>query len=159
MNSMCRACASSVGAIALVAVAVGCSSRPYGTVPVRGRVTFSGKQPPARCEVYFVPVETEQETEVSFAPRPAVGYADATGAFEVTSFRPGDGLLPGTYEVRIECWRATPQTEHGVASGRPATSFVPAGFQPPRLVVPAEGRSSVRYDIDVSLSPHETSAK
>ena len=152
MMGMCRASVPSVCAIALVAVAVGCSSRPYGTVPVRGRITFSGKQPPARCEVYFVPVATEQTTEVSFKPRPAVGYTDATGAFEVTSFRPGDGLLPGTYEVRIECWRYTPQGDRGHSIDAPGVSYVPAGFRPAHLVIPGDGAAGVRYDVDVVSS-------
>lgn len=138
----------SVVAVALVAVAVGCSSRPYGTVPVHGRVTFGGKQPPARCEVYFVPVATEEGPETPFVPRSGVGYADATGAFEVTSFRNGDGLLPGTYEVRVECRHARPQAEHGHPGEMPGMSFVPDDFTAPQLDVPA-GASSLQYEIDV----------
>lgn len=149
MSGTRRAWVFTVGVLGLVAVACGCSRRPYGTVPIRGRVTFGGKPPPARCEVYFVPVDTGRTSEAALTPRPGVGYVDSAGTFEVTSFQPGDGLLPGTYEVRIECWRTTPQVDHGQPGEVTGTSFIPAGFAVPPLVVPSAGVASLRCDIDV----------
>jgi hypothetical protein len=146
-----------MAASAIAALLVGCSGRPYGTVPVQGRITFHGKAPPARCEVYFVPASGDEGNQGPVPPRPGVGYVASDGNFDVTSFRAGDGLLPGTYDVRIECWRSTPQAEHGSPHDHPGVSFVPKDFSPPQLLVPSEGTRRVRYDVEVTASPHSSS--
>ncbi|MGB8853308.1 MAG: hypothetical protein WCC69_07070 [Pirellulales bacterium] len=74
--------------------------------------------------------------------------SDLDGAFVVSSFKQGDGLLPGTYDVRVECWKTRPQ---GSEDGKPAVkgvSIVPSGYAPPQLTVSA-GSSPMRYDIEL----------
>ncbi len=73
---------------------------------------------------------------------PAIFLQD--GTFRAGTFKPGDGLRPGTYEVRLECSIATSKDHDG--GGR---SLVPSDFTPPDLVVPSTGSRPVRYDVDV----------
>ena len=40
------------------------------------------------------------------------------------TYEPGDGLMPGSYTVYIECWETAPNME-----GKPVKSFVPKKFQ------------------------------
>jgi hypothetical protein len=60
----------------------------------------------------------------------------------------GDGLAPGTYIVRAECWKVEPSMD-----GPPAISYVPAAYQNgrqtlPKLVVePTARRVDVKYDV------------
>ena len=62
-----------------------------GTVRVTGTVTHqSGPVPGAT--VIFAPAG---------ATRAASGLTDASGSFELTTLRPGDGVLPGKYQVAI----------------------------------------------------------
>jgi len=132
-----------VAAVALAA-AVGCGNSK-GLVPVEGRVTFFGNQPPAAGYLYFVPREmsvNERHDRVGSRAGTALFLQD--GMFRAGTFTPGDGLRPGTYEVRLEC-SATTGKEHDV---RPS-SLVPRGFRPPDLVIPATGPRPVRYDLDV----------
>jgi hypothetical protein len=69
--------------------AAGCGSR---TVPVKGVVTFDSR-PLANASVIFIPMEP--------GGRDASGSTDANGAFQLSTFRPGDGALPGLYKVTV----------------------------------------------------------
>ena len=139
---------------AAAVIQAGCGGNPYDTVPVSGRVTFDGREPAAECELYFVPSMAQEAQPQRFRPRPAVALSSLDGAFVVSSFKEGDGLLPGTYEVRVECWKTRPKESE---DGKPAVkgvSHVPAGFTPPTLTVdPAQ--AAIRYDLEVpaSVSP------
>ena len=138
-----------VGVVAAAAVIqTGCGGNPYGAVPVSGRVTVGGQKPAAECEIFFVPAPHGDTDEKAFRPRPTVALSDLDGAFVVSSFKEGDGLLPGTYDVRVECWKTRPQESE---DGKPAVkgvSIVPSGYAAPGLTV-AAGSSPVRYDIDL----------
>ncbi len=126
-----------LGGLLIVAFS-GCGpARPH-LVPVSGRVTFGGNAPPAETMLYFVPVEGG-----SADPRPRSGraLADAEGNFQVTSFETGDGLMPGRYAVRLECWAEAPTMR------TPGVSHVPRDFSPLDLEVPATG--SANYAVDV----------
>jgi hypothetical protein len=60
-------------------------------VSVRGQVTYQGR-PLAGGTVTFVPAE----------PGPsATGQIQPDGQFALTTFRPGDGALPGHYAVMV----------------------------------------------------------
>ena len=62
-----------------------------GTVPVSGIVTQSGA-PLEGAAVTFAPTG---------AGRSASGLTDATGKFTLTTLDPGDGAMPGDYQVTI----------------------------------------------------------
>ena len=127
-------------AAAILPQAGGCGRSTRGAVPVSGRVTFGGATPEKPCVLFFVP---EPAADGSTPPQRA-GTAETRpdGSFLASSFQSGDGLLPGTYAVGLECWKVPGR--HDV----PGVSLVPEGFKPPALVVPAEARS-VTYSVDV----------
>jgi len=123
--------------VAAVALAAGCGRRGLdGLVPVAGQVTFGGGACPDVGYLYFVPA-TEgggRAGSAAFGP---------DGKFAVTTIVPGDGLRPGEYLVRIQCWQTVPDD-----SGKGGKSHVPDGFEPPRFNVPA-GAGKQAYSFDV----------
>lgn len=73
------------------ATIAGCGEARPRTVAVRGQITYHA-QPLAGGTVTFVP----------FEPGPAaIGVISKHGRFTLTTFRPGDGALPGEYRVMI----------------------------------------------------------
>jgi hypothetical protein len=132
----------SVASIVLLAPLVGCGSSDMPTtIPVSGQVTFGGSACPGAGSVKFLPLEVA----AGLPRRPGYAEFDTDGAFEATSFEPGDGLVPGTYRVQIECWKVPP------ANGAAGESYIAANFTPPDLLVAAENRK-VQVDYEVPLA-------
>jgi hypothetical protein len=67
---------------------VGCGSSP--TVKVTGTVTVNG-QPAENVEVQFFPK----------GGRPASGVTNSEGKYELSTFKPGDGAMPGESLVTL----------------------------------------------------------
>jgi len=107
-------------------------------------VTFDGGHCPAEGAIYFVPTRAADAKETTALIRPGSGRFSADGLFVASSFREGDGLLPGVYDVRIAC--VAPLSTHDASDSQ---SFVPEGFTPPSLEVKTGGPRSMRYDLDV----------
>lgn len=137
-------------AAAAVAATAGCGNSK-GLVPVEGRVTFAGKRPAGPGYLYFVPRELSinlRQDRAGSLPGTALFLAD--GGFRAGTFSPGDGLRPGTYEVRIECSAAaTDDAHHEPTHDAAGQTLVPAGFSPPDLIVPPTGSNRVVYDLDI----------
>ncbi len=72
------------------AVVGGCGDDRPDTLPAGGTITYNG-QPVAEARVMFL-VE---------GGRPASGMTDSEGRFELTTFEPGDGALPGEHKVTV----------------------------------------------------------
>lgn len=89
---------------------LGCGPGGPETIPIRGTVTLADGTVPKNCTVYFQPTEVAQGDPL----RPATANVGEDGSFEVTSFREGDGLVPGTYQVKIVYYTLRP-------GGNPAT--------------------------------------
>ena len=108
----------------LLAVAIllitGCGSDLPRTIPVRGKVTFDGGPCPAAGTVWFLPVTAGEGSPL----RPATAEFDTGGTFQAGTYNPGDGLLPGKYQVRIDCYQTPPNME-----GKPVVSHVPPKYQ------------------------------
>jgi hypothetical protein len=90
--------------VALLSGTVGCGSGgPYDYVPVSGTVTYADgtKIPLASMRLLFLPLDAP---EVAGAhPRRAMANVTADGVFDcVTSYKYGDGLIPGKHKVVIE---------------------------------------------------------
>jgi len=136
--------------VALLAVSLaGCGSSK-GLVPVEGRVSFGGGNPPGAGYLFFVPREmSTNRKKDSEGSLPGTALFKADGSFRATTFTEGDGLRAGSYEVRIECTAAPSKPLDPKTHDLPAKELVPAGFQPPDLVVPPSGPQPVRYDLDV----------
>jgi hypothetical protein len=86
---------------ALAALAVGCSSEPYKTASVSGRVTLNGK-PVGKVAVMFQPVATE----ATYNPGPgSYGITDAEGRYTLKLIgKESPGAVVGKHKVRIEAY-------------------------------------------------------
>ena len=84
-------------AATVVVLLVGCGPGGPETIPIHGTVKLENGKVPGNCTVYFQPTEVADGDPL----RPATANVDEAGEFEVTSFHEGDGLVPGTYQVKI----------------------------------------------------------
>lgn len=125
----------------LLAVA-GCGDN-RGLVPVKGRVTFNGGQPPKPGRLMFGAVKAAD----GYMQRPGQAPFDAEGNFEVTSYHTGDGLTPGTYRVNVICVERDPAP---VPGGLEAVTYVAPEYKGQEVVVPAGGKP-MELAIDVPL--------
>ena len=115
----------------IVLCVTGCGS-PHGTVKVTGQVTVDGQPPPGPGRLTFNVVEPAS----GFPNRPAMAKFDTDGKFAATTFDPGDGVLPGSYTISIECYETPPNME-----GKPEKSYIAAKYM--------NGETS-GYELDVS---------
>lgn len=122
---------------------LGCGSSGVQTVPVEGKVTFAGGPPPKPGNIVFNPLGTAD----GLPRRPGRAQFDAQGNFRVSSFSPNDGLIPGSYQPVIFCWKAMPSDELGSVE---AMNYVPQDFEAPELQVKQE-QSEVEVNYDVPL--------
>jgi hypothetical protein len=106
-----RSALITVIALSVVAGCGGGSPRP---VAVRGQVTYQGK-PLAKGTVTFIPTEPGP---------PATGQIQPDGQFTLSTYRPGDGALPGRYAVMV------------IAVGDTAGRLPDEANPPPPLLVP-----------------------
>jgi hypothetical protein len=82
----CRA-----AALLLVLGVLGCGGRPY---PVRGTVTLEDGTPVTAGMVSF-------ETKDAEKPVTARGEIKPDGSYELSTYKAGDGALPGVYRVAV----------------------------------------------------------
>jgi hypothetical protein len=120
----------------------GCGDSRYPMTEVAGKVMFSGGPPPKAGRIAFQLVPGSGSGELPYRPGTAAFGAD--GEFQVTTFEKGDGLMPGTYEVRIICIDGLP----GQTKSFDDVSFVPPNWKPENLVVTGE-EHSMNVDFDV----------
>jgi len=88
-----------------VLLAPGCGPSLPETVPVRGKVTWRGK-PLGDGTVVFQP--QPGKIAEGLPVRPATGHLRPDGTFELTTFRAGDGAVPGVYGVAIHSYLSEP---------------------------------------------------
>jgi hypothetical protein len=112
---------------------------------VNGTITFQGAPPPAIGRISFVPISVTE----GLPRRPGSAAFGTDGTFQVTSFTKDDGLVPGTYSARIECWKGNPATS-GEPNAFEKLNYVPKDFAPPPVVVDAKS-GHVDVTIDVPL--------
>jgi hypothetical protein len=136
-----------VAMILLTLVASGCSGGRRGVelVRVSGRLTCDGGPTPAAGQVLFVP----RHAAAPGRPlRPGSATFAADGVFHVTSWTPGDGLVPGTYAVVIDCWQVPPTMDGPAAKSFFAPAYGSAKTTPLELVVPvASGPLIAAFDV------------
>ena len=116
------------------------------TVKVCGKVTLDGK-PLEAGQVIFQPVKPA----AGYPKRPATASLRADGSYELSSFRSGDGVVPGEYQVSINTRTSGPTPEDPNAPevweapkkyGNPASSGLTA-------TVPSEGKSDLEFNFDL----------
>ncbi len=122
-------------------LSLGCSGsdRPK-TVAVSGSVTVKGEAPSYPGGVFFAPIEVEE----GYPKRGGRALFETDGEFSVTTFEDGDGLIPGTYRVRVESWKVPP------SMGKPGVSYIPKGFEADDLVVSSKDK---KVALDIELMP------
>jgi hypothetical protein len=134
--------AENLVALLLLALVLGCGKSGPGTVPVRGKVTFAGGLPPTNGTITFTPIKVQE----GMPKRPGTAQFDKNGDFQAQSFKPGDGLFPGTYRPNVSCWMGNPDSNDPSSFDR--LNYVPKDFQPPDVVVDAKsGATEVTIDI------------
>lgn len=124
-------------------LAAGCGPTGPKTVPVSGKVTLDGGTVPGPGFIYFT---TEGGGES--VSRPGTAEFAADGSYRAKTFTDGDGLLPGKYLLRVDCWKTAPNME-----GKPVASFLPPKYQDAsksnlELTVKPDDKS-VTFDIDL----------
>ena len=98
---------------AVVSLAGGCGPQSgAGLVQARGTITYNG-QPLTQGSISFIPTGTTGGS--------AAGNIDSEGHYTLSTLKAGDGIAPGTYQVRIESWASPPRMdETGTHPGKPA---------------------------------------
>ena len=102
----------------------GCKRSGPTLVPVRGTITYGGGQWPKPGILYF----TVDKSASGGSQRPAMAHFDRDGNITITTFKEGDGLLPGTYQVGVECWKTPPRMGTNIAN---TPSYVNEKYQSP----------------------------
>lgn len=113
------------------------------TIPVHGTVTFNGGPCPQSGTVHFAPLTAAEGLPL----RPGSGDFDLNGTFKVTSFAPGDGLVPGTYRILIECWETYP------GDFEPGVSYIPEKYEPQQLIIEADSDEIIEVSYDIPSGP------
>lgn len=91
--------------ILICAAITGCGSGgPFNYVKVSGKVSYDDGSPIpniSALRLRFAPLDPPKVEGAT--PRPAYARLDETGAFDcATSYKYGDGLIPGKHKVAIE---------------------------------------------------------
>jgi hypothetical protein len=104
----------------ILACSLGCGSgSPCDYGKVKGKVTYDDGSPipPNGLRIRFVPLDAPKVENA--VPRPAYARFDDQGNFDsVTSYKYGDGLIPGKHKVAIEA-----------ADGPPNKIAIPKEYQ------------------------------
>jgi hypothetical protein len=132
--------------LALILWAAGCGAKNK-PVPVNGSVTLDGR-----------PIEGAM---VTFAPdggggREATAITDKEGAFQLTTFKPNDGALPGSYKVTVD------YKEGAVAPPAGGQKEAFAGYEkaqkqkqkPPKYVIPERYSNPAKTQLKFTV-PHD----
>jgi hypothetical protein len=128
--------------VVLLSVVLGCGKSGIPIVPVNGTITFAGGPPPKPGTIMFVPTSVAE----GLPRRPATAVFDVDGDFKVTSFTKDDGLIPGTYHARIDCWMKEPTLNNPITFE--TYNYVPKNFEPPPITVDANADEVViNFDV------------
>jgi hypothetical protein len=120
---------------------IGCGGSDLPLVPVKGQVTFAGGPCPAPGRISFSPAAGSGAVS-----RPAWAKFDTDGKYAATSFREGDGLLPGHYRISISCYIGIPDPRN--PNSADDINLVPSDYRPDDLVV-EEGQKAIEVNYDV----------
>lgn len=130
------------GAVLLLASClylIGCEAVPEnqkGTVPVKGVVTFSGSPVAGATVTFLAPKDG----------RSASAVTDAQGRYALTTFRRGDGALPGDYNVIVMKFEV-------VTGGQTGQKYVPVQETPePKNLLPSRYAQPGKSDLKATVA-------
>jgi hypothetical protein len=87
----------------IFAAIIGCKKN-LDLVKVEGTVICDGQAVPGQGTITFLPVMDSDFEMV----RQGTARFSRDGQFSASTYTQGDGLLPGRYNVKIECWETAP---------------------------------------------------
>lgn len=141
MKRQCKRVLRFLVAITLV-VSLGCGNdagngRP--TPVVASGTVFYKQQPSAGAKVMFAPQDHQYA---------AVGQTDSNGRFELQTFEPQDGAVPGQYKIAVTKFEVIDLPNGGIKEN----FFLPGKYRDPatsRLtaVVPPEGTNDLKLEL------------
>ena len=121
------------GGLFVVAGAIGGCDRSSGpiTIPIRGEVLYEG-QPLKEGLVVYLPKNSDDSRQAS-------GKIEANGSFVLTTFKKGDGVVPGEYAIVVYPYdspagaeRTREQIEAAAQTGAPRpASMIPERYSDP----------------------------
>jgi len=127
------------------------SDKP-STYPVRGNVVYKGV-PVAGASIAFMG---------SGAPRAATGKTDESGSFQLTTFQPNDGAVPGMHEVTIKKYTTDPppmptpeEAEKDPSSGDRYTAAMVKWTESAKLAVPKKYTDRATTDLHYEVKEGE----
>ena len=129
--------------LALLVFTLACGPDRPTTVPVSGTVTFSGSPPPAEGMLTFAPIAAAE----GYPKRGGRARFDTQGTYVVETFAAGDGLIPGTYRVTVDCWKEAPTMDRPQGG----VSYVAKDFQRPEITIEVTDKSR-EIPIEVPLA-------
>jgi hypothetical protein len=112
---------------------LGCGPTEPKCIPVSGKVTLDGGAVPGPGFIYFNP-----DPDQTGLMRPGTAEFDAQGNYKAKTFTPDDGLLPGKYKLRVDCWKTPPNME-----GKTVVSYLPGKYQD-------AAKSELEFTVDAS---------
>ena len=122
---MSTRCIFSASLSVVLAALAGCGSDGPTVIPIRGDVVFKGA--PLRDVpqglVHYLPKTAEG--------RQASGRIQPDGTFVLTTFKGGDGVVPGEYDIVVSAYATGPELTRAQVE---ATRGV--GINKPRLLIP-----------------------
>lgn len=106
--------------LAVAGLGVGCAedAAPPETVKVTGLVTYKN-QPLSKGAVTFQPVDPGKAPLL----RPAQGQIQSDGRYELSTFKDGDGALPGHYQIVVTSYENEPTAEEYDAGAKRISSI------------------------------------
>jgi hypothetical protein len=129
-------------AVAATAILGGCGGSALPIIPVSGKVTHGGGAWPAAGTIVLSPLSVAE----GHPRRPAIGNFKEDGTFKMTSFKPGDGVIPGTYSVKVTCYEKQPDANNPITFE--TYNVVPKDFKAKDIVVdPSESSVTVEFDV------------
>lgn len=127
-------------AVVFAAISTGCNNG-LPLVPISGKITFDEGECPSDGRILFKPIEIE----AGLPARAGTGQFQRDGHFVVTSFEPGDGLLPGRYSVEITCLGGMP--DFSKPNPLENASLIASGYTPAELIVVRGVSQNLKYDV------------
>src|SRR5687767_2466277 len=112
--------------ILLVAGIVACGSGAPTTIKVTGVGDVDGR-PLTTGRITFLP----QAVGAGESNRPATGTINEQGQYELSTFKQGDGALPGKYQVAVISNSSEPTVEEMAEKGATIISAIPGGYNSP----------------------------
>jgi hypothetical protein len=133
--------------LVLLGAIAGCGSSYPTCVGVRGRVTYHGKP----VKAGMISFTRRGQTSAAELVRPATGELRADGSYTMSTFRSGEGVLPGKYIVTIVAFDYSGKRDEL----QRLPSLIPTKYGSPetsglKATVPSDASGALQLDFDLT---------